>query len=105
MRLRILKTMKVALCLFAVLAVALARPQQNLGYAFWPETSQVAYQRGFILPQERLIGNLEVAPLVNLIENVPYNRPVSVAEIVNPIDEPAVYPTLQRSVDQVLTGL
>lgn len=92
--------MKVVICLFAVLAVAAARPQE-LGPQFWPETLGIAQQKQFVRPYERIL-EIKPAPLVNEIENVPYNQPVSVQQIVFGIDQPAVYPTLQRSVDESL---
>ncbi|KFB45226.1 hypothetical protein ZHAS_00013061 [Anopheles sinensis] len=93
--------MKVVLCLFALLAVALARPQSE-GYQFWPETLARAQQLQFVLPNEKLL-DFQVAPLVNQRENVPYNVPVQVNQIVVPLDEPAVYQPLQRNVDELLT--
>uniref|UniRef100_A0A182LUI6 Uncharacterized protein n=1 Tax=Anopheles culicifacies TaxID=139723 RepID=A0A182LUI6_9DIPT len=88
--------MKVALCLLAVLAVALARPQ-NYGEQFWPEALQRAQQQGILRPEERLLTGLQVAPLVNQLENVPFDQPVSIDQIVVPFDEPQVYNPLQRS--------
>uniref|UniRef100_A0A182W6S0 Uncharacterized protein n=1 Tax=Anopheles minimus TaxID=112268 RepID=A0A182W6S0_9DIPT len=93
--------MKVALCLLAVLAVALARPQTN-GAEFWPEALQRAQQQGILRPDEQLITGLQVAPLVNQLENVPFDQPVSIGQIVVPFDEPQVYSPLQRSVNENL---
>uniref|UniRef100_A0A182R2Z0 Uncharacterized protein n=1 Tax=Anopheles funestus TaxID=62324 RepID=A0A182R2Z0_ANOFN len=93
--------MKVALCLLAVLAVALARPQ-NYGAEFWPEALQRAQAQGIVRPEERLISSLEVAPLVNQLENVPFDTPVSIDQIVVPFDEPVVFGELQRSVSENL---
>uniref|UniRef100_A0A182K7K2 Uncharacterized protein n=1 Tax=Anopheles christyi TaxID=43041 RepID=A0A182K7K2_9DIPT len=92
--------MKVALCLLAVLAVALARPQ-NYGQQFWPEALQRAQQQRILRPDERLITGLEVAPLVNQLENVPFDQPVSIDQIVR-LDAPQVYGPLQRSVGEAL---
>uniref|UniRef100_A0A182PCM7 Uncharacterized protein n=1 Tax=Anopheles epiroticus TaxID=199890 RepID=A0A182PCM7_9DIPT len=95
--------MKVALCLLAVLAVALARPQ-NYGQQFWPEALQRAQQQRIIRPDETLISGLQVAPLVNQLENVPFDQPVSIDQIVQ-LDEPAVYAPLQRSVSETLARI
>uniref|UniRef100_A0A182QAT4 Uncharacterized protein n=1 Tax=Anopheles farauti TaxID=69004 RepID=A0A182QAT4_9DIPT len=92
--------MKVILCLFAVLAVALAKPQYN-AEQLWSETLQIAQQKGYIRPDETLL-EFQVAPIVNQLENVPGNQPVQLNQILTPLDAPQVYPYVQRSVDENL---
>uniref|UniRef100_A0A182Y3I3 Uncharacterized protein n=1 Tax=Anopheles stephensi TaxID=30069 RepID=A0A182Y3I3_ANOST len=93
--------MKVVLCLLAVLAVALARPQ-SYGEQFWPEALQRAQQQRIIRPDEQFVSGLQVAPLVNQLENVPFDQPVSIDQVVVPFEQPQVYAPLQRSVSDNL---
>uniref|UniRef100_A0A182TSB7 Uncharacterized protein n=1 Tax=Anopheles melas TaxID=34690 RepID=A0A182TSB7_9DIPT len=93
--------MKVALCLLAVVAVGLARPQNV--QEDWNTVYQTALQRGFIRPDEPLLTGPVAVPLVNQLENVPFDQPVAINQFVQLVpNAPEVFPPLQRSVDDSL---
>nr|XP_040235327.1 uncharacterized protein LOC120957279 [Anopheles coluzzii]XP_049464486.1 uncharacterized protein LOC120957279 [Anopheles coluzzii] len=94
--------MKVALCLLAVVAVGLARPQNYVQEDF-NKVYQTALQRGFVRPDETLLTGPVPVPLVNQLENVPFDQPVAINQFVQLVpNAPEVFPPLQRSVDDAL---
>uniref|UniRef100_A0AAG5D7V8 Uncharacterized protein n=1 Tax=Anopheles atroparvus TaxID=41427 RepID=A0AAG5D7V8_ANOAO len=92
--------MKVAICLCALVALALAAPQQRDGGALTDEAIKQA-QSQQLIPQDARIENVEQGIQVAALESVPGSQRVDLFQLLGDQVPREVITNLQSQVDQV----
>ncbi|XP_058059592.1 uncharacterized protein LOC131210373 isoform X2 [Anopheles bellator] len=92
--------MKVAICLFAVLAVALARPQNRDGGALTDEAIRQA-QSQQLIPLDAQIQGVQQGIQVAALESIPGTQRVDLFQLLGDQVPREVISNLQSQVDQV----
>jgi len=93
----------IVVCLFGILAVALAFPQpqqQREGAAYTNEAIRQA-QQTFLIPKDAQIQNVQEAIELGAYEQIPGNQRINLFEILGDQVPSEVINNLQAQVDQV----